>query len=34
MICPAGFTADTLGIHEREPADITRTVYVCQEDLP
>jgi len=30
--CPPGFTATTLGLHEREPDDITVTVLVCVQD--
>ena len=29
MTCPPGFSATELGVHERDPADVTRTVVVC-----
>ena len=34
MICPPGFTIDTISVHQRQPIDTDRLIAVCVVDVP
>lgn len=31
MVCPPGFVPDTIAVHERQPQNRDRLIYVCME---
>jgi hypothetical protein len=34
MTCPAGFTADTIAVHQRDPVDTDRLIFTCAASGP